>query len=334
MDSHVEEILARSGYEVQEPLGRGGQAVVYKVHDLRQNMNVALKLVIGKREDPRRRLAQEFSFLKGRAHPNLLTVYEFREAELQGELYMWFTMELCRGSLASSLSETDVQQYLSSGDEVTRRLITERRSQGRSITRMHVMDLQQRIMCVLECLDALAYIHHQGISHRDIKPANLLIDREQRLKLGDFGTAKMAWKSHRYSNQERMYLIGTPQYIAPELWRALREEDLAEQQLIRADHYALGITAVELLQRGRRPSNLDGLPSHPQSAAEYALFQQVHDKGVFENLRIPERVGTPESVNEVVATLLAINPHARYDSLGRCALDLVSALLRDSLLRA
>jgi serine/threonine protein kinase len=330
-----EDVLARYGFQLQTALGRGGQAMVFRAHDARQNRTVALKLVVGTKEDPLRRLKQEFSFLHTRSHPSLLTVYEFREAERDGIKHMWFTMELCSGSLASELSEAEILAALERGDPLLPRIVQERRKLRRpAINRMHTMDLRSRILCMLECMDALSYVHHQGISHRDIKPANLIVDTKGKVKLGDFGTAKMAWASHRYSQSERRYLIGTPQYIAPELWRALREEDLGEQDLIRADQYAMGITVIETLQRGRRPARLDQLPVSPQNLAELELFNKVHSQGVFEPLQIPEWQGTPDNTNDVLSQLLAVDPYTRYESMGRCALDLVSALTRDGLLRS
>ncbi len=252
--------------------------------------------------------------------------------------HLYILMELCRGSLSSELPHEEVDQALNSEDEVarasTKEIVTLRRNQRRSVGRLHIAELRQRLIWIMECMDALAYIHQQGISHRDIKPANLLTSVDSRLKLGDFGTATLALSNLRTSRSERSYLMGTPVYIAPELWRAAQEGDLAEQDLMRSDQYAFGITLVEILQRGKQLSTLEHLPSPPQTPAEYVLFQQVHTRGIYADIRVPERDGTPESVNEVVKKLLSPNPYHRYDNLGRCMIDLVAAFLKDNLLRA
>lgn len=338
VDQEIHEVLIRSGYSIKDSLGRGGQGRVYRAYDGRQHTDVALKILADNDDGARKRMDQEFKFLKNNHHPNLLSVYDFREAERNGRSYMWFTMELCRGSLSSELPHEEVDQALNSEDEVarasTKEIVTLRRNQRRSVGRLHIAELRQRLIWIMECMDALAYIHQQGISHRDIKPANLLTSVDSRLKLGDFGTATLALSNLRTSRSERRYLMGTPVYIAPELWRAAQEGDLAEQDLMRSDQYAFGITLVEILQRGKQLSTLEHLPSPPQSPAEYVLFQQVHTRGIYADIRVPERDGTPESVNEVVKKLLSPNPYHRYDNLGRCMIDLVAAFLKDNLLRA
>jgi len=338
VDQDIHEVLSRNGYSIKNSLGRGGQGRVYRVYDGRQHTDLALKILVGQDGGARTRMAQEFSFLKTNNHPNLLNVFEFREAERNGVPYLWFTMELCRGSLSSELPPEEVDRAFENEDESTRTNLREivalRRSQRRSVGRLHVADLRQRLVWVMECLDALAFIHQQGISHRDIKPANLLISTDGRLKLGDFGTAKLAWSNLRSSRSERTYLMGTPVYIAPELWRAAQEGDMAEQDLMRSDQYAFAITLVELLQRGKQLSKLEFLPSPPQTPAEFVLYHQVHSSGIYEDIRIPERDGTPESSNEVIKKLLSPNPYHRYDSLGRCLIDLVASFLKDNLLRA
>jgi serine/threonine-protein kinase len=195
------------------------------------------------------------------------------------------------------------------------------------------MELADRVPRILECMDGLAYIHQQNLSHRDIKPGNLLLNRRGQLKLGDFGTAKQGWAGTMQEPAVTVYLVGTPPYIAPELWLRVVERELSEPDLIRSDQYALGVTVFEFLQRGRLPSKLASLQAL-RTAVDFAAIKQIHESGVFEPLRIPERTETPESVNEVLRKMLDPKPYRRYDYLGRCVLDLVSALLKDGLLHA
>lgn len=334
-DEEVRELLGRHGYELKRFISRGGQGRVYEVFDFSKPADLALKLVAGGDCGTQARLALEYGFLRGHTHPNLLTVFDYRQASWRSTPYTWFTMELCQGSLMTFLTEEETRQAQSKGSGTTRRMIDSIRGRGQQVRRLHVMELSERVVRMLECLDGLAYIHQQGLSHRDIKPGNLLVHRDGRLKLGDFGTAKLT-RAGTPEDQAavQIYLVGTPQYIAPELWRSLHREELPEPDLMLSDQYALAVTLCEFLQRGRLPSKLSSLPGQLRTAADWLQHLNIHSSGIFEELKIPERSATPESVNEVLHKMLSPDPHRRYTYLSRCMIDLVAACLKDGLLRA
>ena len=96
---------------------------------------------------------------------------------------------------------------------------------------------------VRQVADALDYAHRQGIVHRDIKPSNILLDRSGRVKVADFGIAKMAGQSTELTMAGSV--MGSPQYLSPE---QIRGEDLDG----RSDVFSLGVVFYEILS-GKRP---------------------------------------------------------------------------------
>lgn len=101
------------------------------------------------------------------------------------------------------------------------------------------LPFEETVRYLRETCNGLAYIHSQRYVHRDIKPANLLLDKEQRVKIGDFGTAK------RIKSHEELYrLVGTPQYIAPEVFSANVAEMIGYS--FKVDVWSLGCVAMEL----------------------------------------------------------------------------------------
>src|SRR6516165_9425556 len=101
---------------------------------------------------------------------------------------------------------------------------------------------QQVLRLVPPICDALEFAHNEGVLHRDIKPENILIDTRRRVKIADFGIAKLMGR-----NQEKTLLtssgmvVGTPQYMAPEQLEHPQEVDQ------RADVYSLGVVLYEML---------------------------------------------------------------------------------------
>src|SRR5262249_29891263 len=95
---------------------------------------------------------------------------------------------------------------------------------------------------VIEICHALQYAHEEGIVHRDIKPSNILIDKKGRVKIADFGVAKLACEDgSRSSHGRTTMIVGTPQYMAPE-----QVENPAAVDH-RADLFALGVVYYEML---------------------------------------------------------------------------------------
>ncbi|MFO0869172.1 MAG: serine/threonine-protein kinase [Pirellulales bacterium] len=202
--------------DVLEVLGRGGMGVVYKARQKALGRLVALKLLAPERvADPRfaERFAHEAQALAALSHPNIVTIHDFGRA---GDVY-YLLMEFVDG--------VNLRQAMTAGRFTP----------------------EQALAIVPPVCEALQYAHEHGIVHRDIKPENLLLDKEGRVKIADFGIAKMLGAEGDAAVREEdqpaatlASVAGTPQYMAPE----------QQQQRVtdhRADIYSLGVVLYELL---------------------------------------------------------------------------------------
>lgn len=203
--------------EILEYLGRGGMGVVYKVRQKTLNRIVALKLLAPERiHDPRfaERFAREAQALAALNHPNIVTVHDFGQA---GGFY-FLLMEFVDG--------VNLRQLL----------------------RARKFTPEEALAIVPPLCDALQFAHERGIVHRDIKPENLLLDKAGRVKIADFGIAKMLSATNgdsaasggaRESGTQSQ--LGTPGYSAPEQKTDPQRVDS------RADIYSLGAVFYEML---------------------------------------------------------------------------------------
>jgi tRNA A-37 threonylcarbamoyl transferase component Bud32 len=197
--------------EILESLGRGGMGVVYKARQPKLNRLVALKVLApDKGADPRfaERFLREAQSLARLSHPNIVAVHDFGEAD--GLYYL--LMEYVDG--------VTLRQLLSTG-----RIAPE-----------------EALKIVPKICEALQFAHEQGIVHRDIKPENVLLDKQGRVKIADFGIAKLVGGSGPGpALTEEQSVIGTPHYMAP--------EQVEKPQLVdhRADIYSLGVVFYEML---------------------------------------------------------------------------------------
>jgi predicted Ser/Thr protein kinase len=204
-----EEIAGKfPGFEILECLGRGGMGVVYKARQKSLNRIIAIKILAPERGGETRfaeRFAREAEFLAKLNHPHIVTIHDF--GETAGLFYL--VMEFVDG--------VNLRDLIRDGK----------------------LEAKQALAIVPPICDALQYAHDKGIVHRDIKPENLLLDREGRIKIADFGIAALMGTDVAPS--------GTPPYMAPEQCGASPEVDS------RADIYALGVVLYEMLT-GERPN--------------------------------------------------------------------------------
>jgi len=211
--------------EVLECLGRGGMGVVYKARQPRLNRFVALKILAREKEkDPRfaERFTREAQALARLNHPNIVTIYDFGEADGMYYLLMEF---------ADGLSLRRLLQ--------TRKLAPE-----------------EALAIVPAICEALQYAHQQGIVHRDIKPENILLDKQGRVKIADFGIAKLLGGDGRVESLTgEQQVVGTPHYMAPE---QVEKPGIVDH---RADIYSLGVVFYEMLT-GELPLGKFAPPSH------------------------------------------------------------------------
>jgi hypothetical protein len=166
-------------------------------------------------------------------------------------------------------------------------------------------DLATAVRIMSELLDALAYAHEHGIVHRDIKPANVMLDEQGRVKLTDFGVARVT-----DSNLDRTQpgtLVGTPSYMSP-------EQILGTSVGSRADLFAAGVILYQFLAH-EKPFKGHG-PWEVQRSI-------VNDRPTPPSQIDP---GVPKAFDAIVARALAKEPEHRYPDAGSFAKDLHAAL--------
>ena len=220
--------------EILELLGRGGMGAVYKARQKRLDRLVALKILPpGIGDDPAfaERFTREARALAKLQHPNIVTLYEFGEAD--GLFY--FLMEFMDG--------VNLRQLLNTGR----------------------IKPKEALAIVPQICDALQFAHDRGIVHRDIKPENVLLNKEGQVKIADFGVAKImsgettgavsgSVSAPDPGRTEAGKILGTPQYMAPEQLSNPLEVDN------RADIYSLGVVFYQMLT-GELPTGKFEAPS-------------------------------------------------------------------------
>src|SRR4051812_7110603 len=259
---------------------------VYLAEDPQIDRRLAIKTVrlVGRPqeiEDRKRRLLREARAAGRLLHPNIVTLFDAGEAE--GLLYLAF--EFVEGvDLAGRLD---------------------------SPSRLSLRDV---LRIARQSADALDYAHSQGIVHRDIKPSNILLDRAGRVKIADFGIAKMAGQSTELTMAGSV--MGSPQYLSPE---QIRGDDLDG----RSDIFSLGVVLYEMLS-GRRPFEGDTITT--------LVYQILHkDPPPVSELRaVPPRVET------LLRGMLAKSRDERIPTAGEVARELaaIEAELSDETLSA
>jgi len=211
--------------EIIELLGQGGMGAVYKARQPKLDRLLAVKILPPEvARDPAfsERFTREARSLARLNHPNIVTIYDFGQAD---GLY-YFTMEYVDGNNARDLLNT-----------------------GK-------LPPPLALRIVPQVCDALQYAHDEGIVHRDIKPENILVDKKGRVKIADFGLARLVGLTPTYltltGSQE---VMGTLYYMAPEQMNRSHHVDH------RADLFSLGVVFYEMLT-GEIPVGRFAPPSH------------------------------------------------------------------------
>lgn len=265
-----------SHYRIIEQLGAGGMGVVFRAHDERLDRDVALKLLPAGSiadENARKRFRTEARALSRLNHPNIATVYEF-DTENGVD---FIVMELVPGK---GLDES-----------VAGGAVPEKEIVGWGI----------------QLAEGLMAAHDKGVLHRDLKPANLRLTPDGRLKILDFGLAKLLHPVNEtaptLSLGETESLAGTLPYMAPEQLKG-------EEVDARCDIYAAGTVLYELAT-GRRPF---------QSRVLTALINNI----LHEAPAPPERRNAAISsrLTEIILKCLEKEPENRYQSAKELAVDL------------
>ena len=211
--------------EIIELIGHGGMGAVYKARQPALDRFVALKILAprpGGDLDFASRFTREARALAKLTHPNIVGVYDFGRAEL-----------LLGQDASQRVSTTPVHYFIMEyvdGPNL------------RQVEQAGKLSSREALEIIPQICAALQFAHDEGIVHRDIKPENILLDKKGRVKIADFGLAKILGqepKDLRLTGARD--IMGTPHYMAPEQMEKPQEVDH------RADIYSLGVVFYEML---------------------------------------------------------------------------------------
>jgi eukaryotic-like serine/threonine-protein kinase len=264
-------------YDIIRVLGKGAMGIVYEGRDPNLDRRVAIKTVKVENLAPEAAAEYESRFrTEARSaarlqHPNIVSVYDSD----RHEDIAYLVMEYIQGD--------DLKHHLDSGDRYS---------------------LEQSLHMIDDLLSALDYAHRHGVVHRDIKPANLLLEASGRLKLTDFGVARM---QDAEATRTQGAMVGTLKYMAPEQVQGQKIDT-------RADLFAVGVILYQLLT-DQRP--FDG-------ENEFAIIHQIIGHTPPAPSSVDARL--PSAIDAVVARALAKKPDERYPTAGEFAAALRAAV--------
>jgi tRNA A-37 threonylcarbamoyl transferase component Bud32/tetratricopeptide (TPR) repeat protein len=255
-------------YEIVGKLGQGAMGEVFRAHDPVLNRAVAVKRIsagLDADEMVRKRFQREAQSAALLSHPNIITVYELG---FEGD-QLFMAMELLDG--------IDLKHALTA----------------------RAMTLDEKVGVVQQICEGLAFAHSHDIVHRDLKPANIHILPSGRVKIMDFGLARLSGSEMTTTGM----VMGTPHYMSPEQVKGQKAD-------ARSDIFALGCLFYELLA-GKKPFDAESMHG--------VLYKIMQEEPVPLREAAP---GTPDALAHVVEKALAKNPDERFSS----ASDLLLAL--------
>ena len=273
---------AIKGYHIVRHIGSGGMADVYEATQHAPERQVAIKVLRRTLRDTS--MLQRFQFeadiLAKLNHPGIAQIFETGVCEdgLGGQV-PYLVMEYVQD--AATIAQYVQRQQLS---------------------------MPKRLMLFADVCDAVQYGHQMGVVHRDLKPGNLLVDRDGRVRVIDFGVAKVTGPDNERLtvSQERGGIIGTLEYMSPE--QCSGDDNVGTA----SDVYSLGVVLYELVT--------DTRPYDFSSTSLLAAVQRVQ-------LKVPDRPserkpGVSKELNAVVMKAMDKEPARRYASAAELAADL------------
>jgi len=262
-------------YKITGELGRGAMGVVYKGEDPSLDRTVALKTVIlsddaAGKDEYKKRFFLEAKAAGRLSHPQVITVYDFGQ---EGDV-AYMAMEFLKGKELRT------------------------RMQEGSISVPEAVHIAEQVA------EGLGYAHEHGVVHRDIKPSNIMLLPHDKVKIMDFGIARMRASDHKTSTG---LVLGTPKYMSP--------EQVSGQPVDhRSDIFSLGVVLYEMLTHTK-------------------LFQGEDTPQIFHAVAnflppVPSRLNpeVPPMLDFVVERALKKDPAVRYQDAFELASDLRSAL--------
>jgi serine/threonine-protein kinase len=257
--AQAQELKRIGRYDIECVLGEGAMGVVYEGTDTRLHRKVAIKTILksaldsDSAKDYSMRFAREAQAVARLNHPNIVQVFDFAE---EGDV-AYIVMELVRGR--------ELKTFFDAKER---------------------FELKEIVHIVGELCEALHFAHEAGIIHRDIKPANVMIDAQGRVKLTDFGVARIVDPDRTVSDKTQAgTVVGTPAYMSPEQIQGLTLDR-------RSDIFSAGVILYEFLCGGKpytgsgawaiakKILNEDPAPPSSRNPALSPLFDAVVSKAL------------------------------------------------------
>lgn len=258
---------AAKRYAIIKEVGRGGMGVVYQAKDKHLNRVIALKVLprhISENPKMVKRFAVEARSAAQLTHTNIVTLYDFQQAGGRS----FITMEFVDGvTLKNLMVKTE---------------------------RLPIINV---LKIIYQCCQGLDYAHKKGIIHRDIKPSNIMINKQNVIKIMDFGLAKVAGEE---TLTDAGSLSGTVMYMSP-------EQLLGDKLDQRTDLYALGMMFYEMVTG-----------KHPFAEGDMA-YHHVHTQA-----KPPKevRADVPDKLSEIIMKCIDKDRDKRYQSAAQLAMAL------------
>jgi serine/threonine protein kinase/pimeloyl-ACP methyl ester carboxylesterase/Tfp pilus assembly protein PilF len=262
-----------SHYKIIEQIGEGGMGVVYKAQDTKLNRSVALKFLppelmqdVGAKE----RFLREAHAAAALDHPNICTTYEIDEIDGQTFIAMAY------------IDGQDLSDKIESGP----------------------LDAGEAVIIAIQAAEGLQDAHRRGIVHRDIKSANIMLSESGRVRVMDFGLAKLSGKTRLTKTAT---IMGTVNYMSPEQARG----DAVDH---RSDIWSLGVVLYEMLSGGMPPFDAE---------SDVASLHKI----IYEE---PEplanhRKDVPPALLRILKKMMHKDPTDRYQDMGTLIEDLRSS---------
>jgi len=264
-------------FEILETLGQGAMGNVYRAHDPILDRPVALKTVspaLLTSQDTLARFRREARAAARLQHPNIVTIFEVGEVE--GTHYI--AMELVEGmDLAEAMTPSDR------------------------------FSLEHRVRLIVDVCHGLHFAHRMGVVHRDVKPANIRLTQDGKVKILDFGIARLRGGDSTDPNLTQAGMVlGTPSYLSPELLQGAKVDH-------RADMWAVGVILYEMVA-GKRPF---------EAATITSLCARIVSEPA---LPLDASLGLPERLAAAVLRALDKDPERRFADLDEMARTLLGAI--------
>jgi len=260
-------------YEILDTIGKGAMGIVYKALDPDIDRTVAIKAIRfdtvsedTERDEIMKRFMREAQSAGKLVHPNIVTIYDV----VKSKNMTYIVMQYIEGH--------SLQKTLSSGQKIP---------------------VEKAVFLLTQICSALSYAHERGIIHRDIKPANILLDKEGKPYLVDFGIARIETSTITQTGRT----VGTPSYMSPEQVMGQKVDKCS-------DIFSLGVLLYEILT-GKRPFHGESITT--------VIYKIIHE----EPLASTEiKNALPKGFETIISKALAKDPKKRYQTCEQLKQDL------------